>query len=163
MWGNAVINPESIFFKVLIFQNICKRYSKISAVSDWVQVPFCARLFKGQSNWDWKKYNLLSNLKSFLWRARSSSVRRSRKGRNMQRKASTSAACATVFFLHKYKSNNRGTVPAHRWWPSAEQCTGMHEQTTDVTLAGDEWHGIFWKTPVLISIRIHADFCKPWH
>lgn len=43
MWGSAVINPESIFFKVLIFQNICKRYSKITAVSYWVQVPFCAK------------------------------------------------------------------------------------------------------------------------
>lgn len=100
MWGNAVINPESIFFKVLIFQNICKRYSKITAVSYWVQVPFCARLFKGQSHWDWKKYNLLSNVNRFLRRARSSSVRSSRKGRNMQRTTSPSAACATGFYIN---------------------------------------------------------------
>lgn len=93
-------NAESIFFKVSIFQNICKRYSKITAVSYRVQVPFCARLFKGQSHWDWKKYNLLSNLNRFLWGPRSSLVHSARKDKNMLRKASPSAACATGFYIN---------------------------------------------------------------
>lgn len=87
-------------FKVLIFQNICKRCSKITTVSYWVQVPFCARLFEEQSHWDWKKCNLLSGLNRFVWSARSSLVHSSRKGRKTQRKASPSAACATGFYIN---------------------------------------------------------------
>lgn len=162
MWGNAVINPESIFFKVLIFPNICKRYSKITAVSYWVQVPFCARLFMGQSHWDWKKYNLLPNLNRFLWRARFSLVHSSRKGRNMQRKASPSAACATGLYINTKATTEElfRLIDGDLQLNNVQGCMNRQQMSLWLVTSGtasSEKHQ--FSSPFAFV----PDFCKPWY